>query len=231
MARVLEHEGIAYMALDLDHDRVRQAQEAGQSVAFGDAAKPQALIAAGINRASAVAITYLELPSALKALAVIRSVAPNVPILVRTQTDRDLDKLRAAGATEVVPESHEGSLMLASHALALAGMPVRRVIRVAREQREQRYGILRGYFRGADDASDDAMADERLQTFVLPAAVAGRTLAELLASAGEVRAISLRLRDGRPSAPGSDTRLQGGETLVLSGKADALAQAEKNFSI
>jgi len=230
MARVLEHEGIAYMALDLDPDRVQQAQTAGQSVAFGDAAKPQALIAAGIHRASAVAITYLELPSALKALAVIRGVAPNVPVLVRTQTDRDLDRLREAGATEVVPEAHEGSLMLASHALALVGVPMRRVLRVVQEQREQRYGMLRGYFRGAGDASDDAMAEERLQTFVLPDAAAGRTLAELLDGIGEVRPISLRRRSGQPVAPEGAAPLQGGETLVLSGKADALAQAEKRVS-
>ncbi|MFT4194430.1 cation:proton antiporter, partial [Ottowia sp.] len=195
MARLLEHEDIPTMALDLDPDRVRQAQAAGQSVAFGDAAKSQALVAAGIKRASAVVITYLELPSVLKALAVIRELAPHVPVLVRTQTDRDLDKLRAAGATEVVPESQEGSLMLASHALALVGVPMRRVIRVVQEQREQRYGLLRGFFHGADDASDDEMAEERLQTFVLPASAAGRTLAELLAGAGELRAIRLRRRD------------------------------------
>jgi CPA2 family monovalent cation:H+ antiporter-2 len=228
-ARLLEHEDIPYMALDLDPDRVRQAQAAGQSVAFGDAAKPQALVAAGLNRASAVVITYLGLPSVLKALAVIRSVAPHVPVLVRTQTDRDLQRLREAGATEVVPESIEGSLMLGSHALALVGVPMRRVIRVVQAQREQRYGMLRGYFHGADDPSDDAMAEERLQTFVLPADAAGRTLAELLAGAGELRAIRLRRRGGQPVPPDDGTPLEGGETLVLSGRADALARAQKTL--
>jgi CPA2 family monovalent cation:H+ antiporter-2 len=227
MARVLEHQGVPYMALDLDPDRVRQAKEAGQSVAFGDAAKPQALIAAGIHRASAIAITYLELPNALKALAVIRGLTPHTPVLVRTQTDRDLNKLREAGATEVVPEAYEGSLMLAGHALALAGLPMRRVIRAMQQLRGQRYNMLRGYFRGADDASDDEMAEERLQTFVLPDAVAGRTLADLLAGADELRAIRLRRRDGHPVSPDDDAPLQGGETLVLSGKAEALARAEK----
>jgi len=227
MGRLLELQDIPYVALDLDPDRVRQAQAAGQSVAFGDAAKPQALIAAGINRASAVAITYLELPNVLKALAVIRSVAPHVPVLVRTQTDRDLNRLREAGATEVVPESQEGSLMLASHALALAGVPMRRVARAVQQQREQRYGMLRGYFRGADDASDDEMAEERLQVFVLPDRVAGRTLAELLASAGELRPIRMRRRNGRPAPHDDGAPLQGGETLVLSGKAEALARAEE----
>ena len=227
MARVLAQQGIATMALDLDPDRVRQAQAAGQAVAFGDAARPQALIAAGLNRASAVAITYLDTHSVLQVLTTVRAHAPQLPIIVRTQTDRELDRLRAAGATEVVPESQEGSLMLAGHALALLGVPMRRVIRILHEQREQRYGLLRGWFHGADDASDDEMAEERLASFTLPDSVAGRRLAELLAGSGEVRAITLRSRTGAPMPAADDLLLRGGETLVLSGRAEALARAGK----
>ena len=47
LARMLERESIPYMALDLDPDRVRQAAAAGDSVVFGDAARLQALMAAG----------------------------------------------------------------------------------------------------------------------------------------------------------------------------------------
>ena len=227
MARVLTQEGVPYVALDLDPDRVRQAQAAGQAVAFGDAAKPQALIAAGLNRASAVAITYLDTHSVLQVLTTIRAHAPQLPIIVRTQTDRELERLRAAGATEVVPESHEGSLMLAGHALALLGVPMRRVIRLLRDQREQRYRLLRGYFHGADDVSEDEMQEERLASFTLPEAVAGRRLAEVLAGSANVRAVSMRSRTGKPTAPSDDAVLQGGETLVLSGKAEALAAAER----
>ena len=226
IARVLAQEGVPTMALDLDPDRVRQAQAAGEAVAFGDAAKPQALIAAGLSRASAVAITYLDTHSVLQALAAIRAHAPQLPIIVRTQSDRDLDRLREAGATEVVPEAQEGSLMLAGHALALLGVPMRRVIHVMREQREQRYGLLRGWFHGADDASDDEMQEERLRSFTVPDALAGRTLGEVLAGSGEVRAVGLRSRTGAPLVPGDDALLQGGETLLLSGKAEALARAE-----
>jgi CPA2 family monovalent cation:H+ antiporter-2 len=227
VARVLEQEGMPYMALDLDPDRVRQARAAGQSVAFGDAATAQALLAAGLHRASAVTITYLDTHSVLQVLATVRALAPQVPVVVRTQTDRELERLRMAGATEVVPESMEGSLMLAGHALALLGVPMRRVIRVLREQREQRYGLLRGWFHGADDASDDEMAEERLASFTLPDSVAGRSLGDLLAGTGELRAIALRSRVGAPTPISDDTLLQGGETLVLSGKAEALARAEK----
>ncbi|MFD1710346.1 potassium transporter [Ottowia sp. GY511] len=227
MARLLEREGIPYVALDLDPDRVRQARAAGHAVAFGDAAKAQALIAAGLGRASAVAITYLDQHSVMKVLDTVRHHAPQVPVIVRTQTDRDLEILRTAGATEVVPESLEGSLMLASHALALMGVPMRRVIRIVQEQREARYGLLRGFFHGADDVSDDEMAQERLATFTIPERFAGRHLAQVLSeSGGELRAISLRRRNGRPAPTDDDPQVNGGDTVVLSGRADALARAE-----
>ena len=119
LARLLEAERIPYMALDLDPDRVRQAAAAGQSVVFGDAARLQSLMAAGLARASAVVVTYTDTPSAMKILHLVRAHAPKVPVVVRTLDDSDLERLRAAGATEVVPEAIEGSLMLASHALAL----------------------------------------------------------------------------------------------------------------
>ena len=118
LARLLETQDIPYMALDLDPDRVRQAAAAGQSVVFGDAARLPALMAAGLARANAVVVSYTDTPSALKVLQLVREHAPTVPVIVRTIDDTDLDALRAAGATEVVPEAIEGSLMLASHALA-----------------------------------------------------------------------------------------------------------------
>ena len=225
LARMLEREGIPYMALDLDPDRVRQARAAGHAVAFGDAAKPQALIAAGLNRASAVVITTLDLHGVMQVLGSIRAQAPQLPVIVRTQTDRDLDKLRAAGATEVVPESHEGSLMLAGHALALVGVPMRRVVRIMRDQRDQRYRLLRGWFHGADDASVDELVEERLQAFTLPDAVEGRRLADVLAPLEALRPISMRSHTGAPLSIDPDTVLQGGETLVLSGTAEPLARA------
>src|SRR5690349_17008162 len=170
LARLLERERIPYMALDLDPDRVRQAAAAGQSVVFGDAARLRALMAAGLARASAVVVSYHDTPSALKILRLVREHAPRVPVIVRTIDDADLEKLREAGATEVVPEAIEGSLMLASHALALVGVPMRRVLRITREARDARYGLLRGYFHGADDSSAEERYQARLQSITVPAA-------------------------------------------------------------
>lgn len=229
LGHVLESESIPYMALDLDPDRVRQAAAAGNSVVFGDAVRLQSLVAAGLSRASAVVVTYLDTASALKVLANIRAHAPTIPVIVRTADDRDLEKLQAAGATEVVPEAIEGSLMLASHALALVGVPMRRVIRVVQDQRDARYNLLRGYFRGADDHSTSEQEQERLSSVTLTPGIRsiGQPLAALTLHAVGVRVVSLRRANGKTLKTLKDACLQDGDTLVLSGKPEALALAEQ----
>ena len=228
LARMLEQEGIPYMALDLDPDRVRQAAAAGHSVVYGDATRLQALVAAGLVRASAVAVTYLDVPSALKVLANTRSHAPQVPVVVRTQDDLHLDRLQAAGATEIVPEAIEGSLMLAGHALALVGVPMRRVLRLVQEQREARYNLLRGYFHGADDDTVQERDQARLSSVTLPpgAKTVGQALQQLALHAMGVRVVSLRHGNGRIATPADDLVLAAGDTLVLSGHPTALLGAE-----
>jgi monovalent cation:H+ antiporter-2, CPA2 family len=228
LARLLEGERIAYMALDLDVDRVRQAAAAGQSVVFGDAARLQSLMAAGLARASAVVVSYHDTPSAMKILRLVQEHAPKVPVIVRTIDDTDLEKLRAAGATEVVPEAIEGSLMLASHALALVGVPMRRVIRVVQDQRDARYGLLRGYFLGADDDTVDEHQTARLQSLTLPMAASclGETLGDQALHAVGVTVVSVRRASGAVVAATDDLRLAPNDTLVLSGLPEALALAE-----
>jgi CPA2 family monovalent cation:H+ antiporter-2 len=228
LASLLEAEHIAYMALDLDPDRVRQATAAGQNVVFGDAARLQSLMAAGLARARAVVVSYHDTPSALKILQLVQAHAPRVPVIVRTLDDTDLERLRAAGAAEVVPEAIEGSLMLASHALALVGVPMRRVLRVVQDQRDARYGLLRGYFHGADDDTVDEMHNRRLFSVTLPltSPLQGHTLADLLLHTLDVAVVSVRRAGGGVLAPSDGLTLEGGDTLVLSGLPEPLARAE-----
>jgi CPA2 family monovalent cation:H+ antiporter-2 len=231
LARILEQEHIPYMALDLDPDRVRQAAAAGHNVVFGDSARLQTLMAAGLARASAVVVSYHDTASAMKILHLVQTHASQVPVIVRTIDDADLEKLQAAGATEVVPEAIEGSLMLASHALALVGIPMRRVIRVVQDQRDARYGLLRGYFHGADDDTADELQTARLHSIVLPAeAVCDKqTLGEQALHAVGVTVVSVRRGGGVVAVPSDDLVLAGGDTLVLSGLPEALSLAEEKL--
>ena len=228
LARLLDAEQIGYIALDLDPDRVRQAAAAGQSVVYGDAARLQSLMAAGLARAAAVVVSYHDTPSALKILHLVQSHAPKVPVIVRTIDDAEFERLRAAGATEVVPEAIEGSLMLASHALALVGVPMRRVLRLVQQQRDARYGLLRGYFHGADDDTVEEIDQARLLSVTLPPSSrsSGRTLGEHALADSGVTVVSLRRASGAVLQPHESMALAPGDTLVLSGSPETLARAE-----
>ncbi|MFN4266930.1 MAG: cation:proton antiporter [Aquabacterium sp.] len=228
LARLLDKEGIPYMALDLDPDRVHQAAAAGQNVVFGDASKMLSLSAAGLSRAAAVVVTYPNTASAKKILRQVRQTAPHVPVVVRTIDDANLDELQAAGATVVVPEAIEGSLMLASQALALVGVPIRRVIRLVQDQRAARYGLLRGYFHGADDDSVDELELQRLSSITLTSdsASVGQVLGNLIHSLDlGVTVVSVRRAKGAVIEPTEDLVLLEGDTLLLSGRPKELNRA------
>ncbi len=230
IARFLERESIGYVALDLDPERVREAAAAGDAVVFGDASRRETLIAAGVRRAAVLVVTYIDLPSALKVLAHAHEINPALPVIVRTRDDSGLEKLEEAGAAEVVPDTFESSLMLASHAMLMVGVPVRRVVGQIRAVRDQRYRSLRGFYHGAsDDAADlDEANQPRLHTVSLePGAHAlGRTLAELDLGQLGAEVTAVRRRGIRADEPGPETRLQAGDVVVLLGRPDALERAE-----
>lgn len=231
LAKILEQEDISFVALDLDPDLVREASAAGESVVYGDAARREALVAAGISRASALVITYADTHSALKVLHHTHELKPSLPVIVRTYDDHDLEQLTRAGATEVVPEILEGSLMLGSHALVLLGVPVARVVKRVRQARDQRYRLLRGHFHGEEEDAADDDDHERLHSVPIDAdaAAVGEALRDLdLATIG-AEVTSVRRRGIRGTDPSPDMRLQAGDIVVLRGVPDALELAEQRL--
>ncbi|RYE96813.1 MAG: potassium transporter, partial [Oxalobacteraceae bacterium] len=231
LAKLLEEEKIAYHALDLDPERVHEAQAAGANVSYGDAARRESLVAAGIHRAAVVVITYASTASALKTLHHVHELAPQLPVIVRSHDDTDLDKLRAAGAAEVVPEAIEGSLMLASHALLMLGVPLRRVLHRVQDARGERYAALRGYFHGADDSPDGAEhLNVRLHSVALSgdAHAIGKSLGTLGLHEVGAEITAIRRSRGRIELL-PETVFHGGDIVVLRGAAEAIALAEERL--
>jgi CPA2 family monovalent cation:H+ antiporter-2 len=230
LAWMLEQESINYLALDLDPVRVRDARDAGKPVVYGDAVRRDVLEAAGLPRATALAISFYDVSLALKILETTRLLRPDMPVIVRTMDDAALEKLKAAGATEVVPESLEGSLMMGSHLLLLMGVPVSRIVRHVRNVRTDRYRMLRGFFHGVDiDEGKERAYQERLHSITLPsgASAVGKLISELHLEEAGVSVSAVRRGGIRGPEPAPETRLAGGDVLVLYGAPEALEQAEK----
>lgn len=227
LVRLLEAEDIAFLALDNDPQRVREAAGGG-NVAYGDSSRRETLVAAGLMKARAVVITFADTPLALKILHQVQRERPELPVIVRTVDDSELERLLKAGATEVVPEVLEGSLMLATHSLLVLGVPLDKVLARIRAIREERYSLFRGFFRGATDASDDA-EDVQLRLHSVPvpegAAAVGRRLDEM-ALDPSVTMTGIRRRGAASTRPGPEWRFEAGDIVVLLGRPADLARAE-----
>lgn len=171
LARFLDQEEIPWIALDMDPIRLSKSSMAGEHAFYGDATQPNTLLAAGLSRARMVVITFAEEEYALQTVKNVREMRLDLPVFVRTQDDSNLKAFQDAGATEVVPEILESSLMLASHLLLTLGTPTKKIIDKIRTIHADRYEILRGMYRGEDDKSDieDEIESRRsLHTIFVP---------------------------------------------------------------
>jgi K+:H+ antiporter len=230
VARVLEGEGFEYLAMDLDPFRVRTAREAGDPVIYGDAADQRVLESVGLERASAVIVTFSDPDRSLRIVEAVRRARGFVPILVRTMDDTQLEELLAAGATEVVPETLEAALTLVSHALLVLDVPMSRVLRAVGEIRRQRYKMLRTVFlrEGAELVDESHALRERLHTVVLPPGswAVDRSLRAIRERGAEVSFTAVR-RDGIVGRdPDQDMTLREGDIVILFGTPEANEHAE-----
>lgn len=226
ISRILEQESIPFIALDLDPYRIQEATRAGESVVYGDAARREVLIAAGLMRAKVLVVSYSDTVSTLKILKHVHELRPDLAVVVRAQDGTNIDLLKEAGATEVVAEIMEGSLMLASHALMFVDVSSVRILRRIREIREQRYSLLRGFYYGSDEMDDgNEKNSPRLLTITIPpdAAAINKTLKDIDLA---VEVTAVRRRNIRGPLPTDETRLESGDVIVLRGTQENLAAAE-----
>lgn len=233
VGRFLTQEKLQWIAIDADPIRVHEAASAGEPVVFGDAQRQDILRALGIERARQVVITVNHLPHALAILHAIQPLQlPELKVLVRTQDDADLDTYKAAGATEVIPEVLEGSLMLVSHVLVNLEVPFRRVARSIQKAREARYSLLHGYFHGQQSQLTDKRGNPLLRrhpvTLTESTWACERRLDEisLPERSGILISRIVRANGDCIEEPTGDLRLACGDTLVLSGLADHIEEAE-----
>ncbi len=229
LGRFLKEENIPFIALDIDPTRVHDAAIAGQHVMYGDAGRRIVLEAAGGARAKALIVSYSDMRASMKVLHVAQESYPNLPVIVRTYDDADMDTFRDAGATEVVPEVLEGSLMLASHALVLLGVPLNRVVKRIRLFREERYKMFKGYFRGVTDTNIADAQQIRLHSVEINK---NSYAIKLRLDHIDLKRFNVDIQlMRRPNmlediAPRGDITLVDGDVLVLLGLPDDLVAAE-----
>ncbi|MGD9660089.1 MAG: cation:proton antiporter [Porticoccaceae bacterium] len=225
IGRFLKMENIPYVAVDDDPVRVQRALALGEQVVFGNARKIKLLQQLGLADATLVVISFDDPMAARTMVEEIRQLRDRIPVLVRTRDDSFLQELQQAGASEVIPETLEASLMLVSHVMAALGLPAAKVFDTVRQVREERYSMLHGFIVGEKVGSE---LPNQLQPIFLPrdARAVGKTLEQLALQNLNIRIHTLRRGDKTLSNPGAATVLEANDIVVLGGEASAIEKAE-----
>lgn len=235
VSRFLKQESIEFVAIDIDPLRVKESREAGEHVLFGTSRQTEILNAAGLANARLVVIAFGEDKQSIEVIQKVRLLSPDVQILVRTRNDDYLDKLKNAGANEVVPEILEGSLMLVSQVLSLTGVPFSRIFRRVQKERKAHYNHLHGFYQGENtDLGPNAIDRIEFAHAVLlteNAFANGQSIAKLNLDDRRVSIITIK-RDGQEiEEPSDDVVLLAQDTLVLRGKPRRVERAERYLQL
>ena len=231
VSRFLKQESIKFVAIDIDPLRTTKAREAGENILFGSSRQTELLKAAHLSQAKLVVIAFGDDKQSLDVVQKVRSLSPDVPILVRTRNDDQLDALQEAGANQVVPESLEGSLMLVSQVLSLTGVPFSRIMRRVQKERKDHYSHLHGFFQGEHtDMSPEAMDRIEFANAIIlteNSFAIGHSIASLNLTSKRVTVVALRRNEIETEQPDETTILQVQDTLIVRGKPRRVERAER----
>ncbi len=224
IARFMKIEAVPFLVLDLDPTRVSEARKAGEPVYFGDVCKRSILKQAKIREAKMIVLTFSNSRILEEVLPLCRQLAPDSKILVRTRDDTGMQELEEAGASQVIPESLEGSLMLVSQVLYQCGVPLTRILKRLEHERRNHYQYLHGFFSGAE--TDFTL--EHLHAVALPkgANAVGLTLAEIPWEKLRVEIRAVRRSGSEVESPELDWNIRPGDILIILGKPRRIEKAE-----
>lgn len=230
IARFLDQASIPYIVVDNDPVRVTEASTAGENICFGDARRDDVIEAVGAQNARMLILSFPDPDASLSALKHLRNRFETLPILVRTRDDSRLELFQSAGATEVIPEALEGSLMMISHVLSLLDIPHQQIDQQINKVRSERYHMLHGYYHGMHSEKVDSQG--RMKEILHPVPLDANSFAcnyslkQLPLARHEVSVAMIRRHNVSEHNPDGETRLQAGDIVILQGPSDKIDIAE-----
>ncbi|HXU33497.1 MAG TPA: cation:proton antiporter [Thermoanaerobaculia bacterium] len=117
LARALETQGLPYLILTLSPEGAREAEGQGFRVLRGNYARRHELSLAGLDRARLLVVADDDLEMTHRVVRAARAMNPELPLIVRTRFDSEIEALEGAGARHVVTEEQESAIRLVEKVL------------------------------------------------------------------------------------------------------------------
>jgi len=224
VARVLRSRSIAYTAVDANAVTVRAAIRRGEPIVYGDATRRSILARLGVRSAVLVVVAISDPIATREIVALVRSLAPRVPVLVRTHFVQDVDSLSVAGATRVVVEELESTLELVGAMLRHFAVPEESIARFSAELREEGYTFLRTPEMILDPWLADLLEGVATEWVSVPDSFAAEaTLAELAVRDRTGASVVAIERVGVTNvSPHASFAVRAGDRLLVVGAPDAI---------
>ena len=131
----LRDRGVPFVVIELNPIRVEELRHQGERCLFGDASNMHLLNAAGITRAKLLAVTYYDTAASERTIHELRAVHPSLKIIARAHDARDLQRLREAGASEVVVPEFEAGMEFVRWIMGHLGLSAEEIERIIRQRR------------------------------------------------------------------------------------------------
>ncbi|MFT5219448.1 MAG: CPA2 family monovalent cation:H+ antiporter-2 [Planctomycetota bacterium] len=227
LAKFLKRVNIPFIAIELNIGIVTEAWEAGEPVYYGDSSRPDTLQHAGIDKARALVISFPNIDDSEHIARTARHLHADIPMIIRTRDDRQLERLLDSGADEVIPDTVESSMRLARHTLAIMGEKEASIADMLAEARADHYAQVRAFFHSADDIDLDRQDNQHLHSVEILDRfyVNGRAISSLNCL-DCIEVVALRRNGVRGDNPLPEVELRTGDILIIRGNTDDIQSAE-----
>jgi len=216
-----------FIALDVDAGLIKEAWDAGEPVYYGDSSHNETLKHAGIAQAKAIIVTFGEVSTSKHIIKSVRHLRPDIPLIVRTRDDTHLEELLKLGADEVIPDTIESSIMLASHTLRVLGVGKEETQLIIEEARESHYQRILSFFHGEDDRIEESEHFLHSITLLPNSYAIGKSLDKFDFKQCHVKA--LRRNNVNCEQPDFLHPLKEGDVILIEGNDDHIKAIELNL--
>ncbi len=230
LARALGAGGVPYAILEMNPETVRTAKARGEPIHYGDCTRAAVLEGLNIQSARMYVVAISDAASTRQSVSLVRSLNPNLYILVRTRFVSEIEELRKLGANEVIPEEFETSIEIFARVLHRFEVPRNLILDLVSQVRGDMYGMLRTPHAARRSLTGKIEALEGVEVeslYLKPeSTAAGRTLVELELRQRTGASVLAVQREGvvQPN-PAADYRLESGDVLLVVGDQAAIDAA------
>ncbi len=234
LARVLNGNGIRYIAVETNHHTVKAERKKGTRIIFGDASRPEILSHALIEKARIMVIAISDATATRRVVAQARAMRPAIHLIVRTRYVAEMEPLYRLGVNDVIPEEFETSVEIFSRVLRTYLVPHDQIDHCIAEVRRDSYQMFRTISRRHSHATGISgfLSGVELATFSVQSgsSLEGTQLRDgLLRDRSGATVLVIKRGDEVNSNPDPVWQFESGDIVLTLGKPDQLVFAAHLF--